>query len=263
MTATSRPARRGRPRRGGGPTPFDWQVGCGTFGLLTRPDGQHALVETIRFDDVDATVVRLTDGAREIVPWPTGRYTISVLDDEAAAARAGMPPPRRLKVGDGWRRIDPFHTERHRSPPFRELVALIYARGLPCRYSLLGAAENPGLAPDFAGPAEEDPEQTAANTSERIARDPSLTFAAALEQDLLADAAHAAGDLARGRALLASSGWTLVLTDLAGHLQHYSTLMPALAAGEPIPPADPAANTPQLALFGDQAPIHSSTEGPT
>ena len=121
------------------PRTLHWSVGVNTFGVLLKPDGDERLVELVRFDEREATVVRLSDGDRELVPWREGRHRLIVVDDEIAATRAAMPAPHRVKVGSGWRRIDPFHTERHRSATFRALVALIYTRRLPCRYSLIAA----------------------------------------------------------------------------------------------------------------------------
>ena len=228
------------------PRVLHWSVGVNTFGVLLHPDSEQRLVEIVRFDEREATAVRLDDGNRELVTWREGRHRFIVVDDDVAAARAGMPAPRRVKVGSGWRRIDPFHTERHRSARFRALVALIYARRLPCRYSLMAAGAE-GVSPDYSGPAEEDPEQTAANTAERLARLPALTYVAALHAELLEDATLAVGT--RGAdGLLERFGWLAVLARLDEQLAAYATDVPELREGSPSEPA--RSPDTQLNLFG-------------
>lgn len=241
-----------RARRGGHVThqPLDWPIGCGAFGMLTRPDGTQALVETLRFGERDVTVVRLSDGDREIIARDSGA-TIAVLPDDAAAAKVGMPTPRTIKVGDDWRRIDPFHTERYRSARFRSLVAMIYALKLPCRYSFHAAAGHAGRMPDFAGPREEDPEQTAGNTAERMAREPGVSVQAALRAELLEDAAIAVGPTAAD-ALLGDAGWDPVLKDLKRYLaEHHSDLPARPQDMRPDEEVACVAPSPQMSLFAD------------
>ncbi|HEV7805436.1 MAG TPA: hypothetical protein VGO80_06445 [Solirubrobacteraceae bacterium] len=228
------------------PRALHWSVGVNTFGVLLRPDGEQGLVELVRFDEREAAVVRLSDGDRELVPWSDGEHLFIVVDDEVAAARAGMPAPRRVKVGSGWRRIDPFHTERHCSAKFRALVALIYAQRLPCRYSLIAAGAD-GVSPDYSGPAEEDPEQTAANTAERLARLPALTYREALHAELLEDAALAVGPR-DAEGLLARFGWPAILALLDEQLAVYATDVPELREGSPSEPV--RIPDTQLNLFG-------------
>jgi hypothetical protein len=228
------------------PRALHWSVGVNTFGVLLRPDGEQGLVETLRFDEHEAAVVRLADGNRELVPWRNGQHLFIVVVDEVAATRAAMPAPHRVKVGSGWRRIDPFHTERHRSARFRALIALIYSQRLPCRYSLI-AAGSEGVSPDYSGPAEEDPEQTAANTAERLARLPALTYGEALHAELLEDAALAVG--ARDSELLLERfGWPAVLARLDEQLAAYSTDVPEVREGSPSEPI--RIPDTQLNLFG-------------
>ena len=242
-----------RARRGGRVEHqrLDWPIGCGAFGVLTRADGTQALVETLRFGERDATVVRLERRrpgdrrARQRTRSPSSR-------DEDAAAQVGMPEPRKIKVGDDWRRIDPFHTERYRSGRFRSLVAMIYALKLPCRYSLLAAAEHAGRMPDFGGPREEDPEQTAGNVAERMAREPGVSVRAALRAELLEDAAIAVGPAAatpsRRRRL------DPVLRDLERYLAEHHTDLPARP--EDMRPEEEVAcvaPSPQMSLFADGA----------
>lgn len=229
---------------------LDWSAGCGTFGTLMRQDGSHSLIETIWFSEREAAVVRLENGERQIIPWPTETAMLRTLSADVACDQVGMPPPPRIKVAGDWRRADPFHTERNRSARFRALITLIRYRQLPCRYSLLHFAqgERPG---DFTGPCTEDPEQTAANVAERLARDRTLTIAAALRAELLDDALVAAADQTAAHALLQRAGWPDVLCDLDRELASHAP--PAPPAIEPPPRPEP---NPQLELFASRERPH-------
>jgi hypothetical protein len=226
-------------------TRLDWGAGCGTFGVLTRPDGAQSLIETVWFSEREVAVVRLANGERQIIPWAQERAMLRVLSAEAACEQVGMPIPPRIKVAGEWRRADPFHTERHRSDRFRSLVALIRARRLPCRYSLLAASNDEQIG-YFSGPCTEDPEQTAANVAERLARDQALTVTAALETELLQDALIAVCDLPSAHALLARAGWPAILADLDRELLAFTEQPPALLIAPPTPGAPV-----QLDLFAD------------
>ena len=234
-------------------TRLDWGVGCGAFGRLLRPDGTSTLIETLWFNETTASVVRLTDGDREIVPWAAKPHLITVIPDAAACDEAGMPAPGRVKVGDSWRRVDPFHSERHRSQRFRALVALIYDRRLPCRYSLLAAAADDDW--DFGGPCVEDPEQTAGNVAERVARDPDLPVAEALRAELLSDAEIATGDTGGAQELLSTTGWTGLLDRLEAALAHYANAAPTPPTPAPALAAVAAREDAQLSF---QLPERSS-----
>jgi hypothetical protein len=191
--------------------------------------------------------VLLATGEREIIPWSTSPRTLRPLEPELAAIEAGMPAPSRLKVAGGWRRIDPFHSERHLSPRFRALTALIYALRLPCRYSLIAFALDEPF--QFTGPCAEDPEQTAGNLAERLARDPSLSVTSALHLELLADAGQACPDPGAAQELLDRAEWSAILADLELHLARHTAAAPA-AAQTPDRLVSPSAIGPeQLSLF--------------
>jgi hypothetical protein len=206
-------------------TRLDWSAGCGTFGRLTRPDGSVELIETLWFGEREAALVVLSSGDRAILDCAHAGLLLSVLPVEVACAEVCMPVPGRIKVGDGWRRVDPFHSERHRSVRFRALTRLIYERQLPCRYSMLrfAAGETAG---EHDGPCVEDPEQTAGNVAERLAREPGLRLADALHAELLADALCAVNDAATAQELLDRAGWSALLPELEHELASYSTALP-------------------------------------
>ena len=189
---------------------LDWSVGCGTFAHLVRPDGTRQLIETLWFSEQESAVVLLDSGDREIVAWKRERPLVQILSAEAACAEAGMPVPGRIKVAGDWRRVDPFHSERHRSAQFRALTALIEHRRLACRYSLLQFAAGEPVG-DWRGPCVEDPEQTAGNVAERLAREPGQSLARALRDELLADALCAVKDTHEAEELLERAGWDSVL----------------------------------------------------
>jgi hypothetical protein len=225
---------------------LDWSLGCGTFAQLIERDGSARLIETLWFSEREAAVVVLDNGDRAIIGWRERKPMVRVLTAEAACALAGMPAPAQIKVASSWRRVDPFHSERHRSPRFRALTTMIRHRRLACRYSLLDLAAGQD-AGDWLGPCIEDPEQTAGNVAERLARDPRQPLPAALEAELLADAVAVTGAPDSARALLERAGWWPVLADLDAILQGYATVPDTTE--QPRGP-DPGAGDPaQLTLF--------------
>lgn len=226
---------------------LDWSLGCGTFAELMFPDGPVRLIETLWFTERETAVVILQTGDREIIAWPQTEHLVRVLPAEAACARVEIPPPSRIKVVSSWRRVDPFHSERHRSARFRALTELIRHRRLPCRYSLLHFAAG-GEVGDWHGPCAEDPEQTAGNVAERLARTPGLSLPAALEAELIADALAATDSPDDARALIDRAGWSSVLGQLDDLLRGYVGPVSPPSPGTPPPAATAAA---QLTLFSE------------
>ena len=224
---------------------LDWSVGCGTFAHLLRPDGSRHLIETLWFSEHESAVVLLDRGDREIIAWRREQPLVQVLTAEAACTEAEMPLPGRIKVAGDWRRVDPFHSERHRSSQFRALTALIEYRRLPCRYSLLQFAAGETVG-DRRGPCVEDPEQTAGNVAERLARDPGQGLTHALHAELLADALCAVDDAHQAEELLERAGWGAVLANLERVLGGYGGAAP-ISPGVPLQQA----NDVQLTLFGE------------
>jgi len=208
--------------------PFDWRVGCGAFGRLQHSHAGELLIETVRFDEREAVLVDLADGSRRVLTYTQAHHAFAPLSPSKAAAAAGMPEPVTLKVGDMARRIDPFHSERYLSARFRSLCALIFARSLPCAYGLLKASggEWDGR---YEGAHIEDPEQTAANVSETLARNPTWTLAQALRDQLARDAQLTGPALA---ALFEATGWASVFGDLAGQLDEHQHAAPYPLLGE-------------------------------
>jgi hypothetical protein len=211
--------------------PFDWRVGCGAFGRLQLAGAAELLIETIRFDDREAVIVNLADGCRRVVRYADAGHQFAQLSLSDAAAAAGMPEPVVLNVGGMARRVDPFHSERHLSERFRALTALVLDRSLPCAYGMLKAA-----AGQWDGCYEaahiEDPEQTAGNVSETLARHPAWTLTDALRDQLRRDGLIGARQLDE---LLERTGWASVLADLAAALDEYRQ-----AAAYPLLPDLPA-----------------------
>lgn len=224
---------------------LDWSVGCGTFAALFGPGGGELLIETLWFTEREAAVVNLHSGEREIIAWPTLRPIVRVLEPDVACAQVGMPVPGRIKVADSWRRVDPFHSERHRSERFRALIAVIRDLRLPCRYSLLAFADTERPAA-YTGPCVEDPEQTAGNVAERLARTPALSVADALHAELLDDATCVSQDPAAAAALLAKTAWPATLARLDELLASAATATACL----PLP-WDDQPDAAQLGLFDE------------
>jgi hypothetical protein len=221
---------------------LNWRVGCGTFGHLITPAGSRELIETLWFSEQEAAVVLLASGDRQIVACKKETTLLSVVAAEAACAEVGIPLPGRIKVAGEWRRVDPFHSERHTSARFRALTGLIRERRLPCRYSLLHFALGEGVG-EWGGPCVEDPEQTAANVAERLARERGLPLAEALHAELLGDALCAVETPDEAQQLLDRAGWSALFANLERELPTVTSTLP------PPGTRPPAAGDSQLALF--------------
>jgi len=230
--------------------PFDWMLGCGTFGYLHHADGRDLLIETIRFTEHEAVVINLAQHADRIVldAW-AGKHQFTALTAKAATALAEIPTPVTRKVGDMDRRVDPFHTERYLSPRFRGLVSLIFERRLPCNHGLLLLNHANSWSGAWEGPHIEDPEQTAANISERLARNPTWTLERATREQLHRDAHISADDL---DALLARTEWASILPNIDRLVQerHDASPYPLYGAvATPAPDTGDSDDTPQLTLL--------------
>lgn len=240
-------ARSTRTRR----QPFDWMLGCGTFGYLHHADGRDLLVETIRFTENEAVAVNLTDGGtRLILPDWAGAHQFTRLTPAAACGVAAIPAPVTRKVGDMHRRVDPFHTERYLNAQFRALVALIFDKRLPCGHGLLLHAHADGWSERWEGPHIEDPEQTAGNVAERQARNADWTLARAVRDQLQHDARTTPEELDE---LLERSTWASVLTDIDALVAERHDAAPYPLYTDHAAPTTSAAtgdaDTPQLTLL--------------
>lgn len=199
------------------PVEFSALVGPGAFGDLTRPDGRRVLIETVRMTERDAVAVDLSTGDRVLFPYDDCRrlHLFAEIPADAAAERAGMPPPVTLQVGDMHRRTDPFHSERHLSRRFRAITTLVARHRLPCSFGLVMASLGPLWDGAFVDAHVDDPGRTAADVAERLAREPALTVGEALHAQLLEDIALPD---ARAHELLDAVGWSAVLARIDDHL---------------------------------------------
>lgn len=212
--------------------PLTWRQGVlDRFGWAIGPDGQVRLVELVRhIYGAESTVTCLHTGDRLLLPGD-GSWEFLTTTGPQACAAVGIPAPLvDGNSGEGARRADPFHVERHRSPWFCATLALIRERRLPTGYNLRAVADGEDFTVD-GEQSYEAGESFCARVSERRCAQGIPQRAAILEQ-LDIDLLHL--PIAARTAVIAETDWPAALDALDGHHTFELQRIPALELPNPI-----------------------------
>lgn len=196
-----------------GPVALTWQVGVrNRFGWVTLPDSTRHLVEVRMF--LPGPIAHLMDlhTGDWLIVAADGSSLLTPVDPARACGLVGIPAPQTDNTKEDPVRVDPFHVERHRSPVFRAICDLAYARSLPCGTSLLAHEDGHWQPGDYERVHQDNPEQFATDVGLAIAADGHRP-AEAIRLELCADAGVDPDAPAAARLLL-TTGWHSALRSL-------------------------------------------------